>query len=99
MIARYEPDASKVIKTRLYCLVSLALIERAGRRVLLAVSSVWVSASMAGLALHLQLAVSLASPGLLASLPLLLVILAFIGFSVGLATIPLSLIGELLPAR
>ena len=81
----------------LNCLVSLALIERAGRRVLLVVSSVWVSASMAGLALHLSLP-SLASPGL-GWLPLLLVILAFIGFSVGLATIPLSLIGELLPAR
>ena len=77
--------------------VSIALIERAGRRVLLVLSCVSVSASMAGLALHLQLP-SLASPGL-GWLPLLLVILAFIGFSVGLATIPLSLIGELLPAR
>ena len=77
--------------------VSIALIERAGRRVLLVVSCVSVSASMAGLALPLSLP-SLASPGL-GWLPLLLVILAFIGFSVGLATIPLSLIGELLPAR
>ena len=32
-------------------------------------------------------------------LPLLLIIVAFIGYSIGLATIPLSLIGELLPAK
>ena len=32
-------------------------------------------------------------------IPLLFIIIAFIGFAVGYATIPLSLIGELFPAR
>ena len=77
--------------------VSLMLIERAGRRMLLAASSLLVSLAMAGLATYLTLLTSI-SPGL-RWLPLPLIVTAFVGFSVGLATIPLSLIGEILPAR
>ena len=32
-------------------------------------------------------------------IPLMIIIVAFIGYSLGLATIPLSLIGELLPSK
>ena len=73
------------------------LIERAGRRLLLAASGLLVSLSMAGLATYLSLLTSV-PPGL-RWLPLPLVVTTFVGFSVGLATIPLSLIGEILPAR
>ena len=73
------------------------LIERAGRRLLLAASGLLVSLSMAGLATYLSLLTSV--PPSLRWLPLPLVVTTFVGFSVGLATIPLSLIGEILPAR
>ena len=73
------------------------LIERAGRRLLLAASSLLVSLSMAGLATYLTILTSV--PQSLRWLPLPLIVTTFVGFSVGLATIPLSLIGEILPAR
>ena len=68
------------------------LIERVGRRLLLAASSLLVSLST-----YLSLMTSV-PPGLL-WLPLPLIVTTFVGFSVGLATISLSLIGEILPAR
>ena len=73
------------------------LIEKAGRRLLLAASSLLVSLSMASLATYLTILTSV-PPGL-RWLPLPLIVTTFVGFSVGLATIPLSLIGEILLAR
>ena len=77
--------------------VSLMLIERAGRRILMIISSLIVSISMASLAIYLSYLETIS--GEYRWLPLLLIIVAFIGYSIGLATIPLSLIGELLPAK
>ena len=73
------------------------LIEGAGRRLLLVASSLLVSLSMASLATYLTILTSV-HPSL-RWLPLPLIVTTFVGFSVGLATIPLSLIGEILPAR
>lgn len=73
------------------------LIERAGRRILMIISSLIVSISMASLAIYLSYLETIS--GEYRWLPLLLIIVAFIGYSIGLATIPLSLIGELLPAK
>ena len=73
------------------------LIEGAGRRLLLVASSLLVSLSMASLATYLTILTSV--PQSLRWLPLPLIVTTFVGFSVGLATIPLSLIGEILPAR
>ena len=73
------------------------LIERAGRRLLLAASSLLVSLSMACLATYLTVLTSV--PPSLRWLPLPLIVTTFVGFSVGLATIPLSLIMETFPAR
>ena len=88
---------SESFKLEIYFLVSLMLIEKAGRRMLLASSGLLVSLAMAGLATYLSLLTSI-PPGL-RWLPLPLIVTAFVGFSVGLATIPLSLIGEILPSR
>ena len=77
--------------------VSLMLIERAGRRILMIISSLIVSISMASLAIYLLYLDTILEE--YRWLPLLLIIVAFIGYSIGLATIPLSLIGELLPAK
>ena len=77
--------------------VSLMLIERAGRRILMIISSLIVSISMASLAIYLSYLDTILEE--YRWLPLLLIIVAFIGYSIGLATIPLSLIGELLPAK
>ena len=73
------------------------LIERAGRRILMIISSLIVSISMASLAIYLSYLDTILEE--YRWLPLLLIIVAFIGYSIGLATIPLSLIGELLPAK
>jgi len=73
------------------------LIERAGRRILMIISSAIVSLSMASLAVYLTYLDSISEE--YRWMPLLLIIIAFIGYSIGLATIPLSLIGELLPAK
>ena len=61
------------------------------------VSGLIMTVSMSCLALYLTLLPSLAQSW--RWLPLPLVTLAFTGYSVGFATVPLSLIGELLPAR
>lgn len=73
------------------------LVERAGRRLLLIISGVTVTLSMSALALYITNIDNISLQ--YRWIPLLIIIIAFIGFSVGLATIPLSLIGELLPAR
>ena len=72
-------------------------MDRAGRRALLMVSGIIMTVSMACLALYLTHLSSV--PQSWRWLPLPLVTLAFTGYSVGFATVPLSLIGELLPAR
>ena len=72
-------------------------MDRAGRRVLLMVSGFIMTVSMSSLALYLTYLSSV--PQSWRWLPLPLVTLAFTGYSVGFATVPLSLIGELLPAR
>ena len=61
------------------------------------VSGLIMTVSMSCLALYLTHLPSLAQSW--RWLPLPLVTLAFTGYSVGFATVPLSLIGELLPAR
>ena len=72
-------------------------MDRAGRRVLLMVSGIIMTVSMVSLALYLTYLSSV--PQTWRWLPLPLITLAFIGYSVGFATVPLGLIGELLPAR
>jgi len=59
------------------------------------ISSIMVSLAMASMAIYLMFLSEI--PQNFRWLPLLLVIINFIGFSIGLSTIPLSLIGELLP--
>ena len=81
----------------IYFPVSLMMIERMGRRILLIVSCTIVAASMATLALYLMHFDRIDQNYKWVSL--LIIIVAFIGYSFGLATIPLSLIGELLPAK
>ena len=61
------------------------------------VSGLLMTVSMSSLALYLTYLSCLAQSW--RWLPLPLVTLAFTGYSVGFATVPLSLIGELLPAR
>ena len=68
-----------------------------GRRILLTVSCTIVAASMASLALYLMHLDTIDQDYKWVSL--LIIIVAFIGYSFGLATIPLSLIGELLPPK
>ena len=72
-------------------------MDRIGRRVLLMVSGAIMAVSMSCLALYLTLLSTI--PPTWHWLPLPLVIVTFTGYSVGFATVPLSLIGELLPAR
>ena len=61
------------------------------------VSGFIMTVSMSCLALYLTFLPSL--PRTWHWLPLLLITFTFTGYSVGFATVPLSLIGELLPAR
>ena len=72
-------------------------MDRAGRRVLLMVSGIIMTVSMVSLALYLTYLSWV--PQTWRWLPLPLITLAFTGYSVGFATVPLGLIGELLPAR
>ena len=72
-------------------------MDRLGRRPLLIISGSVMALSMSGLALYLTCLSSI--PQSWHWLPLLLIITAFTGYSVGFSTVPLSLIGELLPSR
>jgi len=75
--------------------MSLLVVDRAGRRVLLMISGSVMAVCMAGLATYLTLGDAV--PDSLRWLPLVLVIGVFVGYSVGFATIPFCIMGELLP--
>ena len=75
---------------------SILLVDKAGRRVLLIASCLLTALAMASLAVFLQLGDIV--PASLAWLPLTSVIISFLGYSLGLATLPYVLMGELLPA-
>lgn len=76
---------------------SILLVDRAGRRPLLLASCALTGLAMASLATFLQ--VGEAVPASLSWLPLASIVTAFLGYSIGLATLPYVLMGELLPAR
>jgi len=75
--------------------ISLGLVDRAGRRPLLIISALITSFTMGSLALYLTLLPQV--PEYLKWIPLALIIGSFIGFSIGFATIPFCIMGELLP--
>jgi len=75
--------------------ISLVLVDRAGRRPLLIISGLVMSLTMGSLALYLTFISQV--PENLKWVPLLLIIGSFIGFSIGFATIPFCIMGELLP--
>jgi len=77
--------------------VSITLVDKAGRRPLLMVSGMLMTISMGSLAVFMYFASSI--PDGLGWIPLVSIILAFIGYSVGFATIPFCIMGEVLPAR
>ena len=100
-------------ETLTWCSVSLVLVDRAGRRPLLIISGLVMSLTMGSLALYLTFISQVPGDDLgqinsnlqqqfseyLKWLPLTLIIGSFIGFSVGFATIPFCIMGELLPQR
>ena len=69
----------------------------AGRRPLLMISGLVMTVSMGSLALYLNYASSV--PESWRWLPLVSIIGSFIGYSVGYATIPFCIMGEMLPVR
>ena len=93
--------------------VSALIVDKAGRRPLLLMSAGVMSLCMGGLALYLTLIDSV--PGQvhgnhgiifqrnisesLGWLPLMLIIGSFVGYSIGFATIPFLIMGELLPLK
>jgi len=79
--------------------LSIVVVDKAGRRILLIVSGLVMAVSMAAVAIYLQLANAGHSTDGWGWLPLAAFIVAFIGYSVGFATIPFALMGELLPAK
>ena len=97
--------------------MSLLVVDRAGRRVLLMISGTVMAVCMAGLATYLTLGDAMPGEDFISHtliiivsyiflfadslrwLPLVLVIGVFVGYSVGFATIPFCIMGELLPLR
>jgi len=77
--------------------ISISLVDQAGRRPLLIISGLVMALSMGSLALYLNYASSV--PNTWRWLPLVAIIGSFIGYSVGYATIPFCIMGEILPAR
>ncbi|XP_023342693.1 facilitated trehalose transporter Tret1-2 homolog isoform X2 [Eurytemora carolleeae] len=79
---------------------SVVLADKAGRRILLMISSLvmTVSIGILGLCFYLKGSEPL-MPDSIGWLPLVCIILAFIGFSVGFGPIPFLIMGELFPAR
>ena len=78
-------------------LVSLVIVDKAGRRPLLMTSALIMSLSMTVLGLFLYFKTSTTTAW--GWIPLVSIILSFIGYSVGFATIPFSIMGEMLPTR
>ena len=72
------------------------LVDAAGRKPLLIASCSVTGLAMGSLAIFLQLGDIV--PHSLAWIPLVSVIVSFLGYSLGLATLPYVLMGELLPA-
>ena len=75
---------------------SILLVDKAGRRPLLIASCSITALAIGSLAIFLQLGHIV--PDSLAWLPLVSIIASFLGYSLGLATLPYVLMGELLPA-
>ena len=72
------------------------VVDAAGRKPLLISSCSVTALAMGSLAIFLQLGDIV--PHSLAWIPLVSIILSFLGYSLGLATLPYVLMGELLPA-
>eukprot|EP00092_Neocalanus_flemingeri_P046464 GFUD01052267.1.p1 GENE.GFUD01052267.1~~GFUD01052267.1.p1 ORF type:complete len:481 (-),score=118.98 GFUD01052267.1:59-1501(-) len=77
--------------------LSVFLVDRAGRRPLLMISGLVMTISMGSLAAFLYFQSSI--PDSWRWLPLVSIIGSFIGYSVGYASIPFIIMGEMLPAR
>ena len=75
---------------------SILLVDKAGRRPLLIASCSITALAIGSLAIFLQLGDIV--PESLSWLPLVSIIVSFLGYSLGLATLPYVLMGELLPA-
>jgi len=88
-------------------LVSILLVDKAGRRILLFVSGVIMSIAMGTLGVFFYLFSDSTKVeekesdlrSTLEFLPLLCLIVYMIGYSVGFACVPFLLLGEMLPAR
>lgn len=88
-----------------YFLVSAFIVDKAGRRILLLLSGIIMSISMAALGAFFYIfseANEPVDPDLrdkLGWLPLTSLIVFMTGYSIGYASVPFLLLGELLPAR
>ena len=77
--------------------VSLVIVDKAGRRPLLMTSALIMSLSMTVLGIFLYFKTSAST--VWGWIPLVSIIVSFIGYSVGFATIPFSIMGEILSTR
>lgn len=96
-IDKYTCTAIVGVVQLLFTGVSITLVDKAGRRLLLMVSGLVMTISMGSLAVFMFFESSI--PDSLRWLPLLSIILSFIGYSIGYATIPFCIMGEILPVR
>ena len=85
----------------MFFLVSLVVIDKAGRRVLLVASGgvMFLSLSVIGAYFYVIDEIDSSMEMDLSWLPLAALITFMIGYSIGFATVPFILMGELLPAR
>merc|ERR1711892_29009 len=77
--------------------VSVSLVDRAGRRPLLIISGLVMTVSMGSLTVFLYYKSSV--PEAWHWFPLVSIIGSFVGYSIGYATIPFCVMGEILPTR
>ena len=81
--------------------MSIMLVDKAGRRILLIVSGSVMAASQAAMGAYFYVIynLDLGEDVNLSPVPLTCLIVFMIGYSIGFASIPFLLMGELLPAR
>lgn len=80
--------------------MSILLVDKAGRRILLIVSGSVMAASLAAVGAYFYVIYNMDVGDVnLSPVPLTCLIVFMIGYSIGFASIPFLLMGELLPAR